>query len=714
MLVLAVAAIAVLAAVSPLRASVEKVDEGILFTYYDPDAGQVFLAGSFNGWNTTATPMTRDENGYWTAVLQLAAGEHEYKLVVDGAWITDTENPNTKADPYGGMNSLVEIDAEGEIVERAAATPISNTKLSSRVFIGGRYLSRALVEKDAVSYAPDGSELNDTRWRAQRPAQNVDLNFRITISELVHGYTRLRIDSEENVLQPNNISVFLDEGHIEVNPASFTVTGYYNEERLDSGDPLGFFGDIDLPGTIPDDHLPFGKGTAGVTGTSNIRGFGIEGFMANVHDFDFNNDPRLFDNTGTDLVNARTTKDYRNITFGANFFMERNLWWLDFTSLVGEETANTGITRMDEYLNRTGDDSDWFEFEDRMYMYGPDITIHLMDGRLLPQLELLWGTYEQGFVTGNNSGLNQENGPIDVPIFERDVRVAHGSVRSTLLENVTVNAEHSRIVQNHPNAAESYLSTNFRYDADANKQIFFGIDAEPETYTTDYSELTLDYNRSRYGATLWLQRWMNKSRLPYSDSEYWYNIVSAAPALRYKPKSGIELEVEHQFTKFEGKQSMYSDLTSFETIARGTVGITKTLSAILDVRNIYIKNDTGGESKSFTAPFAGILYKPTKKVSLVFAYGLDPIDYDIDYEGRQTGRHDFREDYIWALPDTIKQEHYGGLHPIMPFYLCQKWDPTLSIPVLRAGETLDGNPLIMAEEALDDRKIFTLRVIYNF
>ncbi|MBN1884421.1 MAG: hypothetical protein JW876_02710, partial [Candidatus Krumholzibacteriota bacterium] len=29
--------------------AVETVDGGIRFTYYDPDAGNVFLAGSFNG-----------------------------------------------------------------------------------------------------------------------------------------------------------------------------------------------------------------------------------------------------------------------------------------------------------------------------------------------------------------------------------------------------------------------------------------------------------------------------------------------------------------------------------------------------------------------------------------------------------------------------------------------------------------------------------------
>ena len=36
---------------------------GVLFEYEDENAQAVFLVGSMNNWNTTATPMEKDENG---------------------------------------------------------------------------------------------------------------------------------------------------------------------------------------------------------------------------------------------------------------------------------------------------------------------------------------------------------------------------------------------------------------------------------------------------------------------------------------------------------------------------------------------------------------------------------------------------------------------------------------------------------------------------
>ena len=43
--------------------SLEKVNDGILFSYNDMDAKSVFLVGSMNEWNISASPMTKDFNG---------------------------------------------------------------------------------------------------------------------------------------------------------------------------------------------------------------------------------------------------------------------------------------------------------------------------------------------------------------------------------------------------------------------------------------------------------------------------------------------------------------------------------------------------------------------------------------------------------------------------------------------------------------------------
>jgi hypothetical protein len=53
--------------------------------------------------------MHQRPNGTWTATVQLATGRYEYKLIVDGKWIPDPENPTQVGDGYGGTNSVVVI-----------------------------------------------------------------------------------------------------------------------------------------------------------------------------------------------------------------------------------------------------------------------------------------------------------------------------------------------------------------------------------------------------------------------------------------------------------------------------------------------------------------------------------------------------------------------------------------------------------------------------
>jgi 1,4-alpha-glucan branching enzyme len=53
--------------------------------------------------------MHMGPNGTWSATLQLAARQYQYKFVVDDNWIPDPENPRQQDDTYGGKNSVVVI-----------------------------------------------------------------------------------------------------------------------------------------------------------------------------------------------------------------------------------------------------------------------------------------------------------------------------------------------------------------------------------------------------------------------------------------------------------------------------------------------------------------------------------------------------------------------------------------------------------------------------
>jgi 1,4-alpha-glucan branching enzyme len=79
----------------------------VRFGYFQPDAGEVFLVGSFNGWNPRATPLKRDALGDWSIELELPPGEYRYRLVVDGDWRDDPSAQQTAMNPFGGFDALV-------------------------------------------------------------------------------------------------------------------------------------------------------------------------------------------------------------------------------------------------------------------------------------------------------------------------------------------------------------------------------------------------------------------------------------------------------------------------------------------------------------------------------------------------------------------------------------------------------------------------------
>lgn len=64
-----------------------------------PTVGSVALAGTFNGWSTTATAMVRRPDGTWRAWVPLAEGLHEFKFHINGAWPADMCYDRTWGDP---------------------------------------------------------------------------------------------------------------------------------------------------------------------------------------------------------------------------------------------------------------------------------------------------------------------------------------------------------------------------------------------------------------------------------------------------------------------------------------------------------------------------------------------------------------------------------------------------------------------------------------
>ncbi len=67
----------------------------------------VNVAGTFNNWSMSATPLTQHASGVWYADTVVPEGTVEYKFVIDGSqWVVDPDNPNNN--PDDNNNSLLE------------------------------------------------------------------------------------------------------------------------------------------------------------------------------------------------------------------------------------------------------------------------------------------------------------------------------------------------------------------------------------------------------------------------------------------------------------------------------------------------------------------------------------------------------------------------------------------------------------------------------
>ena len=72
-----------------------------------PEATEVFVAGSFNGWDPTANPLEPDEEGVWACGLLLGPGEHEYRFIVDNVWWDDPSNLVRRQTEFGCENCVL-------------------------------------------------------------------------------------------------------------------------------------------------------------------------------------------------------------------------------------------------------------------------------------------------------------------------------------------------------------------------------------------------------------------------------------------------------------------------------------------------------------------------------------------------------------------------------------------------------------------------------
>ncbi len=79
------------------------------FEFWGQPRSEVFVAGTFNGWNPAEIVMRENGDGAYATSLLLTPGRYEYKFIVNGQWVADPNCPDSIQNGHGSVNSAMTV-----------------------------------------------------------------------------------------------------------------------------------------------------------------------------------------------------------------------------------------------------------------------------------------------------------------------------------------------------------------------------------------------------------------------------------------------------------------------------------------------------------------------------------------------------------------------------------------------------------------------------
>lgn len=132
-----------------------KPDRTVTFRFRAPNAKEVTLIGELDG---RTYPMTRDDNGVWTATIgPLAPDVYNYQFNADGVIAMDPVNPAVKLG-FGNFPPANMFEIPGDEFDDAQNVPHGTVRIET-------YHSKAMgVPRTLWMYTPPGYERGNTRY----------------------------------------------------------------------------------------------------------------------------------------------------------------------------------------------------------------------------------------------------------------------------------------------------------------------------------------------------------------------------------------------------------------------------------------------------------------------------------------------------------------------------------------------------------------------
>ncbi|MFT4641585.1 MAG: 1,4-alpha-glucan branching enzyme [Verrucomicrobiales bacterium] len=70
---------------------------------------QVSLVGSFNDWDEKSHPLSEKKPGLFVKLVYLHTEKYEYKFVINGDWVADSNCPTYEPNEFGTLNSVLTV-----------------------------------------------------------------------------------------------------------------------------------------------------------------------------------------------------------------------------------------------------------------------------------------------------------------------------------------------------------------------------------------------------------------------------------------------------------------------------------------------------------------------------------------------------------------------------------------------------------------------------